>query len=108
MKILGRSHDMVHTHFLTDCIYLPEDRGREIKRQLGPLLRELRIVYGIHFRETAGQEGLTIVLECIPFRETLDRIEARLKEIVKDMPSRPRRTHVKVESPLERKKRNAT
>jgi len=69
---------------------------RHIELQIEPFLRGLGIVYGIHFEQHEGEKGLHIVLECIPFPSTLEKIEARLREIVKDIPSKPVPTSVKL------------
>ena len=49
MNILDRRHTWLHTHFLTDCERLPPHRIREIESQIIPVLRNLGIVYDIHF-----------------------------------------------------------
>src|ERR671923_260579 len=49
MNIIDRRHTWLHTHFLTDCERLPPHRMREIESQITPVLRNLGIVYDIHF-----------------------------------------------------------
>jgi len=94
MRILERRELWIHTHFLTDCVRLSEDRGQQIQEQIQPFLKKLGIVYGLHFEERPGEKGLRIVLECIPFRETLERIHLELQRIVKDIPAKPRPTRM--------------
>ncbi len=89
MKILGREELWIHTHFLTDCTSLPEFRMREIVKQIVPFLRGVGIVFGIHFTQLPGEQTCRIVLECIPFAQTLDCIQQRLQEVVRDIPARP-------------------
>ena len=90
MKILERHKSWIHTYFLTDCTRLPAHRVREVESRMGAFLRSLGIVFGIHFEEHKGEPGLRIVLECIPFPETLDLIQAELQRIVEPMPAKPR------------------
>jgi hypothetical protein len=89
MKILGREEQWIHTHFLTDCTRLSETRMREVVKDMTPCLRELGIVYGVHFTQLRGERTCRIVLECIPFPLTLDRIQQQLQEVVRDIPARP-------------------
>ena len=89
MKILGREEHWIHTHFLTDCTRLSEVRMREIIKAMLPHLRALGIVYGFHFAQVGDNRACHIVLECIPFAHTLDRIQQRLQETVRDIPARP-------------------
>jgi hypothetical protein len=89
MKILGREEQWIHTHFLTDCTRLSEKRMREIVRDMAPYLREQGIVYGMHFTQLRDESTCRIVLECIPFPMTLDRIQQKLQEVVRDIPARP-------------------
>lgn len=99
MKILRRETVWIHTHFVTDCLYLPDHLAREIQREMAQVLDQERIVFGIHFDARAQDEGLRIVLECIPLADPMARIEAALAAIIKDMPARPRRTRVAIEPP---------
>ncbi|MEW6299237.1 MAG: hypothetical protein AB1671_16105 [Thermodesulfobacteriota bacterium] len=92
MKILGREELWIHTHFLTDCTYLPEFRMRDIRKEMLPFLRRLGIVYGLHFTQVRDERTCRIVLECIPFPATLDRIQQKLQEVVREVPSRPSAT----------------
>jgi hypothetical protein len=94
MKILERRHTWLHTHFLTDCERLPTHRMREIESQIVPVLRNLRIVYDIHFDAHRADPGVRIVLECIPLPNSLELIELELKRIVQPIPARPRETHI--------------
>lgn len=89
MKILGREELWIHTHFLTDCTHLPGVRMREIEREMLPFLRQLGIVYGLHFTQVGDERTCRIVLECIPFPRTLDRIQQKLQEVVREIPARP-------------------
>ncbi len=89
MKILGREELWIHTHFLTDCLRLSDARMKEVVKQMTPRLRELGIVYGLRFTQIREERTCRIVLECIPFAKTLDRIQQTLQDIVRDIPSRP-------------------
>ena len=94
MKILGREELWIHTHFLTDCTRLPELSMREILKQMAPFLRESGIAFGMHFTQVQNERTCRIVLECIPFAQTLERIQFKLQEVVRDIPSRPPVTRV--------------
>jgi len=94
MKILGREELWIHTHFLTDCTRLPEFRMREILKEMAPFLRGTGIAFGMHFTQAQNERTCRIVLECIPFARTLDRIQDKLQEVVHDIPSRPPVTKV--------------
>jgi hypothetical protein len=89
MKILGREELWIHTHFLTDCVRLPEFRIREIVKEMTPFLRSLGIVYGLRVTQIQNERTCRIVLECIPFTETLERIQHKLQAVVRDIPARP-------------------
>jgi hypothetical protein len=89
MKILGREEHWIHTHFLTDCTRLSEARMRKLLQAMVPFLREVGIVYGMHLTQVQGERTCRIVLECIPFAHTLDRIQQKLQEVVRDIPARP-------------------
>ena len=65
---------------------------------MGPLLDQVGIVFGMHF-DDRGDRGLRIVLECIPLPKTMQKIEAELAKIVETIPSRPRKTDVRIEPP---------
>ena len=94
MKILGREGVWIHTHFLTDCVRLSSRRMRDIEKELLPRLRQLGIVFGIHFTQLRDERTCRIVLECMPFAATLDRIQQHLQDVVRDIPSRPPTTTV--------------
>ena len=70
MKLLRREKSWIHTFFVTDCTYLPDEGAREIRRAMGLVLEEQRIVFGIHFTSWESEPGLIICLECLPFPET--------------------------------------
>jgi hypothetical protein len=89
MKILERHKSWIHTYFLTDCTRLPAHRVREVESRMGAFLRSLGIVFGVHFEEHKGEPGLRIVLECIPFPDTLELIQVELRRIVEPIPARP-------------------
>lgn len=97
MKILRREEIWIHTHFVTDCSYLPEHHARHIRRELAPVLQEAGLVFGIHFE--SGEEGVRIVLECIPLPEAMEKVQSALAETVKSIPARPRKTRVTIEPP---------
>jgi hypothetical protein len=90
MKILERHKSWIHTYFLTDCTRLPAHRVREVGSRMGAFLRSLGIVFGVHVEEHKGEPGLRIVLECIPFPDTLELIQAELQRIVEPIPAKPR------------------
>ena len=94
MKILGREEVWIHTHFLTDCVRLSSQRMRYIEKKLLPKLRELGIVFGVHFTQLRDERTCRIVLECLPFAATLDRIQQHLQEVVREIPSRSQTTKV--------------
>jgi hypothetical protein len=94
MNILERRHTWLHTHFLTDCERLPPHRMQEIERQVIPVLRNLGIVYDIHFYARRQDLGVRIVLECIPLPNTLELIQLELTRIVQPIPPKPREMHV--------------
>jgi hypothetical protein len=94
MQILEQRHTWLHTHFLTDCQRLPPHRMREIESQIVPVLRDLGIVYDIHFDAHRDDPGVRIVLECIPLSNTLELIQLELRRIVQPIPARPREMHI--------------
>ncbi len=94
MKVLTRHKAFVHTHFVTDCVRLPSHRMREIQDQIHPFLRRLGIVFGIHFESHPGEEGVRIVLECVPVRDVLEFIQVELERVIATIPARPRPTQV--------------
>ena len=102
MKIARREVIWIHTHFITDCLYLPDHQARRIREQMARVLEEERIVFGIHFDSHRDERGLCIVLECIPLPEPMSRIEAALAEVIKPIPSRPRKTRVQIGPPAKR------
>jgi len=97
VRILRREIAWIHTHFVTDCTYLPTRHARQIQRQMAPVLDREGIVFGIHYDSRSQEEGLRIVLECIPLPETMERIHSALADIVKPVPAGPRPTRVQVE-----------
>jgi hypothetical protein len=98
MKIVRREETWIHTHFVTNCTYLPADEARKIRRSMNRLLDRLGIVFGLHF-ESGDEGGLRIVLECIPLPEAMEEIESHLSDVVKPIPARPRRTRVEIDPP---------
>ncbi len=100
MKILSCEELWIHTHFLTDCTSLPEFRMREIVKEMTPVLRELGIVFGIHFTQVREERTCRIVLECIPFARTLDHIQRRLQKVIRDIPAHPAVTRAVKEEQL--------
>ena len=86
----------IHTHFLTDAQRISVHHTRFIKKETEKFLRTLGIVFGIHFREFKGEKGVRIVLECRPFPQDLDKIKNYLENLIKDIPSRPVDTKIKV------------
>jgi hypothetical protein len=94
MNILDRRYTWLHTHFLTDCERLPPHRMREIESQIIPVLRNLGIVYDIHFDAHRDDLGVRIVLDCIPLPNTLQLIQFELTRIVQPIPAKPREMHI--------------
>ena len=99
MKIIRREKSWLHTHFITDCVYLPADREKEIRKGMARVLEESRIVFGIHFEAPRDAPGLSIVLECQPLPETLAHIEQELARLVEPIPAKPRQTKVEIAPP---------
>ena len=99
MKITDVYETWIHTHFVTDGQKLPTERVREIDRGMTPLLRELGIVFGIHFERERFDPGIRIVLECRPSAPELARIRQHLAEVVRAIPIRPPVTVARVEAP---------
>ena len=102
MKILRTDKTWIHTHFVTDCIYLSADRAREIRKAMAPVLEEHRLVFGIHFEAGRDDSGVVIVLECLPFPQTLEAVTAALSRVIAPIPARPRQTKIEVEPPEKR------
>ena len=96
MRVLRREEVWIHTHFVTDCTYLPDHYRRDIVAKMDRVLEGLGIVFGIHFDSDPREKGLSIVLECVPLPETMSKIEAALAEIIRAIPSRPRQTKVEI------------
>jgi hypothetical protein len=102
MKILRREEVWIHTHFVTDCEYLPDHLAREITRKMDRVVEEAGLVFGIHFESGRADARLHIVLECIPLPQTMQKVESALAAIIEPMPSRPRQTKVTIEPPRRR------
>ena len=94
MNIIDRGHTWLHTHFLTDCERLPPHRMQEIESQIIPVLRNLGIVYDIHFDTHHDDPGVRIVLDCLPLPNTTELIQLELKRIVQPIPARTHEMHV--------------
>ncbi len=103
MEILRTEKTWIHTHFITDCVYLPADRAREIRKAMAPVLEEHRLVFGIHFEAAREEAGVVIVLECLPFPPTLEAVTTELSRVIAPIPARPRRTKVEIEPPQRRR-----
>ncbi len=88
MRILKRSETWIHTHFLTNGQSLTPAQQRLIKTEMESFLRAEGIVFGIHLEEAGSEEGLKIVLECIPLPTVRERIQAHLERLVRDIPAR--------------------
>ena len=67
---------------------------REIESQIIPVLRQLGIVYDIHFDAHRDDPGVRIILECIPLPHTLELIQIELARIVQPIPAKPRDMHI--------------
>ncbi len=94
MKVVKREEVWIHTHFLTDASSLPLKERRRIQWEMEGFLRGLGIVYGIHFKEG---ERLTVVLECIPEKDKIERIEGRLRKLLEGVKPKPKVTKIRVE-----------
>lgn len=90
MHIIDRRHTWLHAHFLTDCEHLPPHLMQEIESQIIPVLRNLGIVYDIHFDTHHEDPGVRIVLECLPLPNTTGLIQLELKRIAQPIPVKPR------------------
>ena len=49
-------------------------------------------MFGIHFEAGRDDSGVVIVLECLPFPDTLEAIAAELSRVIAAIPARPRKT----------------
>jgi hypothetical protein len=72
---------------------------KEVTQTLTSFLRQVGVVYGVHFTQLRDERTCRIVLECIPFSPTLERIQQKLQEVVREIPSRPPTASVKVDKP---------
>jgi len=99
MKVSGREELWIHTHFLTDCTRLSSQQMRAIEKQMLPVLRQMGIVYGLHFTQLRSERTCRVVLKCIPFSETLDHIQQKLQDVVQEIPSCPPTTKVTTAEP---------
>jgi hypothetical protein len=88
MRIVRRTETWIHTHFLTDGFALTAPQRRKIKNEIESFLRLERIVFGVHFEEPRADQGLCIVLECIPLTAVMERIQAHLEKAIEDIPAR--------------------
>jgi hypothetical protein len=69
---------------------------------MAPVLEEHRLVFGIHFEAPRDDSGVVIVLECLPFPQTLEAVAAELSRIIASIPARPRQTKVEIAPPQTR------
>lgn len=79
MKVIKRQIGWIHTYFPTDAKTIDQTDRERLKLELEGYLRGLGIVYGIHFKEG---ETITIVLECIPEDQKLEKIEEKLRQLL--------------------------
>lgn len=106
MRVVKRTGTWMRTHFLTDGYALTVAGRRRIKNEIESFRRLEGIVFGIHFEEPRGDQGLSIVLECIPLAETMKRIQAQVEKMIKDIPARtPTLKKVRVERGEEKPKK---
>lgn len=91
VRVIGRQKGWIHTYFPTDAKAIDQKDRERLKLEFEGYLRGLGIVYGIHFKE--GQT-VTIVLECIPEKQKLEKIEEKLRELLSQI--KPKSFAVKV------------
>lgn len=94
MRVLKREEVWIHTHFVLDSKELGLKERERIKLEMEGFLRNLNIVFGIRFKEG---ETLRVILECIPEKEKLDRIQEKLNELLEPLKPKPKTVKVKVE-----------
>ncbi len=94
MKVIKREEVWIHTHFIVDARDIEPKEKRRIKLEMEGFLRGLGIVFGIHFKEG---ERLRVVLECIPERENMSRIEEKLKALLEPIRPKPKVKKIRIE-----------
>lgn len=94
MRVVKREEVWIHTHFVLDSKELDVRERERIKLEMEGFLRNLHIVFGIHFKEG---ETLRVVLECIPEKEKLEKIQKKLDELLEPLKPKPKTVKVKVE-----------
>jgi len=94
MRVLKREEVWIHTHFILDSKELSLKDRQKIRLEMEGFLRKLNIVFGIHFREG---ETLRVVLECIPEKEKLERIQEKINELLKPLKPKPLTKKITVE-----------
>jgi hypothetical protein len=67
---------------------------QEMESQIIPVLRNLGIVYDIHFDTHHEDPGVRIVLECIALPNITELIQFELKRIVQPIPVKPREMYI--------------
>jgi len=67
---------------------------QEIESQIIPVLRNLGIVYDIHFDTHHDDPGVRIVLDCLPLPNITEFIQLELKRIVQPIPARTHEMHI--------------
>ena len=88
MKIVNVRETWIHTHFLVDGWEILPDERFKIDMRMTPELKQLGIQYGLHYERKPQAQGCAIVLECIPFPKTKDRIKSLIEEVIKELPAR--------------------
>lgn len=98
MRVVDVKETWIHTHFITDARRISVSNTRLIKKKMEKLLRDMGIVFGIHFRDFREDERIRIVLECRPFPQDLKKIKSHLEEVIKDIPAHPGETKIKIQN----------
>jgi hypothetical protein len=103
MKIVRKETSWIHTHFVTNGERIEPHQERRLRREMDRVLRENRIVFGLHFESRPKERGVRIVLECIPLPEAMENIETELARLLEPIPARPAATKIEIAPPRRRK-----
>ncbi len=104
MKILRKQTSWIHTHFVTNGERIEPHEERRIRREMDRVLRENRIVLGLHLESRPEERGVHFVLECIPLPQAMENIEKELARLLEPIPAKPQKTKIEI-APPHRKKR---
>jgi hypothetical protein len=103
MKILRKETSWIHTHFVTNGERIEPHQERQLRREMNRVLRENRIVVGLHFESRPNERGVRIVLECVPLPQAMENVEKELARLLEPIPARPRQTKVEITPPRRKK-----